>query len=622
MGRYGNQCGLRADGRPLCRGSAPLGAAAPPAGPFRQLAVGQDYACGLGREGTIACWGDDLHGKTTPPAGQFTMLAAGKHHACALDAVGYAQCWGWNANGRATPPPGIAFAAIAAGATHSCGLTLDGALQCWGKNDRGQANDHPGPLQSLALGRRNTCVLRLDGAAWCQGDNAAGQSNPPPGVFRQIAAGSDYACGRRPGGRLECWGGGFGAELGEPAGIFAAVSSGWDTFCALNSGGYPRCWRYLPGNREPAAEPVAVVSAPAAATPLQWPVEMFPWPEGGLAVVERAGLIRLCDPGRADPCPGNETPLLLDLADRVDLAAPESGMLSAAVAPDFDRYPFLYVYYIRQTEPRKGRLSRFPVVNGRGDRAAELVILELPLPNDERFGGAIRFGPDAMLYLGIGDNWFPEEAQSLESLRGKIIRIDVRAASPERPYQIPADNPLRAVPEARPEIWAYGLRNPWRMSFDAAGRLWLGDVGATTAEEVSIATAGANLGWPLFEGHRCYGEEAQCAALTAATPPVAAYARDEGCAVIWGGQYQGAALPQLAGAYLFGDYCSGRIWALTPDGEKGWQRQLAATVGSPLLAFGTDAAGEMYALSVNRPPLKLAPAFGSGPAGETTAAGP
>ena len=620
MGRYGGQCGLGAEGRAVCQGRAPLRAVgALAAVQFRQVTVGQDFACGLGRDDAIACWGDALHAKTAPPPGQFTQVAAGKQHICALDSAGAAHCWGWNADGRATPPPGLVFTAIAAGGSHSCGLTAAGALHCWGKNDRGQANNHGGPFQSLALGVWNTCALRRDGTAWCQGDNAAGQSNPPPGAFTQIAAGSDYACGRRDSGRLECWGGGFGADLGEPAGAFTAVSSGWDTFCALDDGGYPLCWRYLPGSRHIAAEPIAAVSAGGATTPLQWPVELLPWPGGGLAVVEREGRIILCGPG---DCAGAGKRPLLDLTDQVDFTAPESGMLSAALDPDFDRYPFLYVYYIRGPEPRQGRLSRFPIAAGRIDRAGELVLLEVALPHDERFGGAVRFGPEGMLYLGIGDNWFPEEAQSLESRRGKIIRIDGRGATEEQPYGIPADNPFPDTAGARPEIWAYGLRNPWRMSFDAAGRLWVGDVGATASEEVSIVTAGANLGWPLFEGQRCYGGETQCAALTGATPPVATYARDEGCAVIWGGQYQGAALPPLAGAYLFGDYCSGRIWALSPEGENGWRRRLAATIGSPLLAFGTDAAGEMYALSVNRPLLKLTPAFGAEPAAETAAGEP
>ena len=617
------QCGLQVVGRVICQGGEGSTWWHPPAAdPYRQITVGPDYACGLRRDGTIACWGASDREKNVPPPGQFTRVSAGERHACALDTAGYAHCWGREANGQATPPAGVVFTTIEAGGRHSCGLTAPGALRCWGENAWGQADNHSGPFQSLALGVGNTCALRPDGTAWCQGDNAAGQSNPPPGAFTHIAAGSDYACGLRPGGRPECWGGGFGAELGEPAGKFKAVSAGGDTFCALKPGGFPVCWRYRPGDPQPGVQPVEIALVAVSRETLRWPLELFPWPGGGLAVVEREGLIRLCSGGVPYQCAGAANPPLLDLTDRIDFTAIESGMLSAARDPDFDRFPFLYVWYTDTANPRKARLSRFPVAAGRVDRAGERVILELPMPNDYHFGGAVRFGPDALLYLGIGDNGFPEAAQSLESWRGKIVRIDVRGASPEQPYRIPADNPFLAAAGARPEIWAYGLRNPWRMSFDDDGRLWVGDVGATPAGEGSITPAGANLGWPVFEGHRCQSAEGQCAALTDSLPPALLFGRGEGCALIWGGPYRGAALPALAGAQIAGDYCSGRIWALTPGEEGGWRRRLVATVGSPLLSFGTDAAGEMYALSLNRPLLKLTPVFAAGPAAENPAAGP
>ena len=618
------QCALRADGRLFCRGQdshrvpKELTAAR-----FQQVAVGQRYACGLLTEGRIVCWGDAAYGKRASPPGQFIAVAAGKHHTCALDTAGYAQCWGRDVAGSVKPPPGLAFTAIAVGNNHSCGLTRAGALQCWGVDGSGRANNHSGPFQSLSLGGRNTCALRPDGTAWCQGDDAPGQSPPPPEAFTQIAAGKDYACGLRPGGQLECWGGGFGAELGEPAGAFTAVSGREDFFCAL-AAGYPQCWRYQPGLPQPAAEPVEIAYTEASWERLQQPIELLPWPGGGLAIAEREGLIRLCDYRAEIYCEMSGNAPLLDLTARVDATGAESGLLSAALDPDFDRHPFLYVYYTTRTNPRKVRLSRFPVAGDRADPTMELVILELAMPDDYHFGGAIRFGPDNMLYLGIGDNRSAAEAQNPASLRGKIIRIDVRGATPEQPYRVPADNPLRDRPEFRPEIWAYGVRNPWRMSFDAAGRLWVGDVGsagAQAAEEVSIATAGANLGWPLFEGQLCYGDKAQCAELADYVPPAITYGREEGCAIIWGGEYRGAALPRWAGSYLFADYCSNRIWALTPDGEGGWSRRLVATRGSGvhdihfrhnIIAFGTDAAGEMYVLAANRELLKLEPAFGDG----------
>ena len=618
------QCGLRADGRLFCRGKdnqrvPQVWSAAR----FRQVTVGQAYACGLLRDGVLSCWGAATYGKTAAPPGQFTAVAAGKHHACALDTDGYAQCWGFDAQGRTNPPAGVAFTAIAAGGAHSCGLTGAGALRCWGNNVRGQANNHSGPFQALTLGRENTCALRPDGAAWCQGNDAAGQSGPPPGAFTQIAAGEWHTCGLRPAGQVECWGGDFGVELAAPAGRFTAISGGGvsggaaingdeDLFCALTAG-YPVCWRYRRGFPQPAAEPVGIAYTEASGEELQEPVDLLPWPGGRLAIVEREGLILLCDYRAEVYCELSGNPPILDLTDRTDTTAAESGMLSAALDPDFDRHPFLYVYYTLRANPRKVRLSRFPVADSRADPAAERVILELPMPDDYHFGGGLRFGPDGMLYLGIGDNRTVEQAQNTASLRGKILRINIRNPNPEQPE--PADNPAPPFPESPPEIWASGLQNPWRMSFDAAGRLWVGDVGsmgAKAAEEISIASAGANLGWPLFEGHLCYGGETQCAELADYTPPLATYGREDGCAIIWGGEYRGANLPRLTGAHLFADYCRSQIWALTLDETGGWSRRLIATGGQNITAFGTDAAGEMYLLSPNRQLLKLDPAFSFG----------
>ena len=604
------QCALRADNRLSCRGldnhRVPHQLAA---AQFRQTAVGQAYACGLLSAGRIACWGAATYGKSAPPPGTFTAIAAGKHHTCALDTAGHAHCWGRNHNGQATPPAGVAFASIAAGRAHSCGLTPAGALHCWGNNSHGQANNHPGPFQSLTLGRGNTCALHPDGAAWCQGNNNAGQSRPPPGTFTQIAAGSDYACGRRPGGQLDCWGGGFGADLGEPPGPFTALSGREDFFCALTAG-YPLCWRYQPGSPQPPLEPVEIAYTEASREQLRQPVDLLPWPNGRLAIVEREGLILLCDYRAEVYCELSGNQPILDLTAQTDATAAQSGMLSAALDLHFDRYPFLYVYYTLRANPRKVRLSRFPVADDRANPAAEQVILELPMPDAYHFGGGLRFGPDGMLYLGIGDNRAAAQAQNPASRRGKILRINVRSLAPEPPT--PTAYPSRPPPGVQPEIWASGLQNPWRMSFDAAGRLWVGDVGsmgAKAAEEISIAPAGANLGWPLFEGHLCYGGERQCAELADYAPPVAAYGRADGCAIIWGGQYRGANLPRLTNAHLFADYCRGQIWALTPNQTGGWSQRLIAAGGQNITAFGTDAAGEMYLLSPNRQLLKLDPAF-------------
>ena len=304
------------------------------------------------------------------------------------------------------------------------------------------------------------------------------------------------------------------------------------------------------------------------------------------------------DDGSYEPRP------ILNLTD-ITLANGERGMLSAALDPDFDEFPFLYIYYTAQAEPEPqitGQLSRFPVVDGAAIRADELVIMTLSTPNVTHLGGAIRFGPDGMLYLGLGDNTDSRNSQNLASHYGKIIRIDVRGASAEQPYRIPDDNPFADDPQAQPEIWAYGLRNPWRMDFDADGNLWVADVGTAVQEEVSIASAGANLGWPLFEGTICRAAAAQCAALSSATTPAVTYSRKEGCGII--GEI---ASPQPDLRYIFADYCTRRIWALERDDttDTGWRRREIAQADNRILAFGTDAAGQVFVLMQQSPIRRL-----------------
>ena len=230
-------------------------------------------------------------------------------------------------------------------------------------------------------------------------------------------------------------------------------------------------------------------------------------------------------------------------------------------------------------------------------------------------GGAIRFGADGMIYLGIGEGGNPDAAQALDTLPGKIIRIDARGATPQQPYRIPPDNPFADSPSARPEIWAYGLRNPWRMAFNpkSPANLFVADVGLRTWEEVSIATAGGNLGWPLCEGYACHPDAAQAAL----APPAIAYDRDRGCAII-GGHF----VPWLNDRYLFGDLCSRRVYLLERDSPpdnaqaahqdipQAWRmRQIAdlADATRNIIAFGASANGSVYVLSHNGPILRLHP---------------
>ena len=528
---------------------------------FRQLAAGNRFTCGIRVEGGITCWGNNDHQKLEAPDGRFTALDTGWDHACALGANGV-ECWGWNANERAAPPGDFAFVAIGTGAEHSCGLTITGTLQCWGKNDNGRADNRPGPFRNLAVGTAHTCVLRDDGTTFCQGENAQGQSDCPTTSFGAISAGDDHTCGTRPDGMLECWGAVSqisNVRLTAPEGIFASVSAGFRQTCALNSEGKAACWNH----------PFVTVPTPPydnlnfeAAVPdykQQQPVEAFPWPGGGLLIADLVGQIAVYEGG-------SEPRQILDITDKISTRAGEKGLLGVALDPEFESYPYLYVYYTARSENEGGepgaRLSRFPVVDGQATREDELVMLEHPGLYNLHQGGSLRFGPDGMLYLGIGDGFDCSEcARFPDTLLGKIIRIDVRGATAEQPYRIPDDNPLVENPDARHEIWALGLRNPWRMAFDSrTDELWVADVGAGYEEEVSIITRGAHMGWPLYEGFLCRrGSAENCDAVAETTLPIVAYNHSHGCAVIGGVVYRGSAIPNLDGAYLFGDLCSGRI---------------------------------------------------------------
>ena len=334
------------------------------------------------------------------------------------------------------------------------------------------------------------------------------------------------------------------------------------------------------------------------------PIELLAWPDGGLLVAEQRGGISLY---RAD----GSVRGVLDLSERVVFRG-EQGLLSVALDPEFADHPYLYVWY----SPRGtnlARLSRFPVEGTQANPDRELIILEVEQPFSNHNGGAVRFGPDGMLYLGIGDGGAAndpyEHGQNAQTLLGTIIRIDVRGATTQYPYRIPPDNPLLGVAGVRPEIFAWGMRNPWRMAFDSeTAALWYADVGQDRVEEVGIAAPGGNHGWNVFEGTECFGRGEDCAALDH-VPPLAEYRHDLGCSVTGGVVYRGSELPWLDGAYLFADYCSGRVWALELGGE-GWAMRELAQLDAQIASFGVDADGEVYLLAFRAPILRLRAAGG------------
>ena len=341
------------------------------------------------------------------------------------------------------------------------------------------------------------------------------------------------------------------------------------------------------------------------------PIEVGAYPVGpggsgpGLFVAEQEGRILVLHPD------GDDAVELLDISEQVSRVGNEEGLLSVALDSRFEETRSLWVYYSVRGTPRMTRLSRFTVDPGdppRVEPGSELVILEVEQPYSNHNGGAIRFGPDGMLYLGYGDGGSGGDprghGQNLATLLGSIIRIDVRFASEGASYSIPAGNPFLGVQGARPETWAYGLRNPWRMAFDPeTGDLWAADVGQREVEEIDRIEPGGNYGWNILEGTRCFQPSSGCDP-TGTVLPVAEYGHNLGCSVTGGVVYRGEAIPELVGHYLFSDFCSGRIWALPVGG--GGVVEIAVSP-RPVSSFGTDADGEVYVLTFDGAVLRIVP---------------
>ncbi len=312
---------------------------------------------------------------------------------------------------------------------------------------------------------------------------------------------------------------------------------------------------------------------------------------GRLYIVEQPGRVRVLEEGSLLPEP------FLDLTDRVLSRGDEQGLLGLAFAPDFPESGVFYVHYTGRPDGRTV-LARYRLQDGnprRGDAGSEEVLLTVEQPYANHNGGALLFGPDGYLYLALGDGGSAGDpgnhAQDLGSLLGKILRLDV---SQPGPYRIPPDNPFAGGP-GREEIWAYGLRNPWRISFDrATGDLYIADVGQNTVEEVNFQPAdspgGENYGWRVWEGSRRFAQGEAPGAVF----PVAEYTHAEGgCSITGGYVYRGEAIPELTGTYLYGDYCTGYIWGLRKqDGQ--WETARLLDSELNITSFGEDEAGEVY----------------------------
>ena len=310
-----------------------------------------------------------------------------------------------------------------------------------------------------------------------------------------------------------------------------------------------------------------------------------------LFVVEQAGRIKVLQPGAATPT------IFLDISAKV-LSGGEQGLLGLAFHPQFATNRRFFVDYTRQPDGATVIAEYQVSSNANVANATEKTLLIIPQPFANHNGGMVEFGPDGYLYIGMGDGGSANDpgnrAQNVNELLGKILRIDVDHTSGSQPYSSPLDNPFAGSTAGRDEIYAYGLRNPWRFSFDrATGELYVADVGQGAREEIDIVRRGRNYGWRIFEGTLCTGNDAALCAVVQAEPPIAEYGHSGGrCSITGGYVYRGTRGSLPAGAYVYGDYCSGEIFLL-----QGGRTTLLEDTALHITSFGEDEAGEVYVVA-------------------------
>lgn len=330
------------------------------------------------------------------------------------------------------------------------------------------------------------------------------------------------------------------------------------------------------------------------------PVELLAAGDGSnrLFVLEQRGVVRVF---RNDPA-ATGSDVFLDISSRV-ASGGETGLLGMAFHPNFSTNGQVFVHYTRrQNGQLQSVIARFGSDRTRVDAASEEVLLAYDQPFANHNAGSILFGKDGLLYITTGDGGSggdpQNNSQNLNTLLGKILRIDVNSRTGNLPYAIPADNPFRTTTSARPEIYAYGLRNPWKMTADrTTGRIWIADVGQSTREEISLLERGGNYGWRLTEGRECFNPSSNCNR-AGLVEPVFDYGTSEGRSITGGYVYRGKRWPTLQGQYIYGDYVSGNLWALRYDETTRQATNTALTrlIGS-LSSFGEDEAGELYLLN-------------------------
>ena len=318
-----------------------------------------------------------------------------------------------------------------------------------------------------------------------------------------------------------------------------------------------------------------------------------------LYVLEQAGRVMRLDLTKPD---ATEAEVWMDIREQVHSAGNELGLLSIVFDPKFADTHQFFLYYTAN-KPLRSELTRFDVdpATGMPVLKSAKVFLEVKQPYSNHNGGTVLFGPDGMLYLSLGDGGAANDphgnGQNMSALLGKIIRIDVRRSEGGEPYAIPSDNPFVDNPKAAPEIWATGLRNVWRMSFDRkTGQLFAGDVGQNAYEEVDLIVKGGNYGWNPREGLHAFDKGKPGTAGAAYLDPIAEYPHDQGVSVTGGFVYRGGKWPSLQGVYLYADYAFGTIWGLRCNGDRCtpsevvWQRQGGKSMWS---SFGELNNGEL-----------------------------
>lgn len=316
-----------------------------------------------------------------------------------------------------------------------------------------------------------------------------------------------------------------------------------------------------------------------------------------LFIVEQGGKINIIQPdGDLSPTP------FIDISSKISTGG-ERGLLGLAFHPDFQNNGFFFLNYTNQAGDT--HISRFSVNSGNPDLAdpdSELLILSYTQPAANHNGGDILFGPEGYLYISSGDGGQSGDpannAQNLNEFLGKILRIDVDHPDGQQPYSIPVDNPFVNIPNVKEEIWAYGLRNPWRFTIDEVdGNIWIADVGQASLEEINkqpLSAGGINYGWRCYEGTQPFNTS-NCPAASELTFPIAEYSHTEGCSITGGKVYRGNQYPTMTGFYFFADYCSGIIGTVSPDETL----NILSNFDGNWVSFGEDVYKELYIADIN-----------------------